>query len=394
MGKRMNKEADIIIIGAGITGLATAHALACDGISVRIVDAYAPAAMGSGWTLAGVRQSGRHPAELALARDAVARWATLDDTLGAPTGYRRSGNLRLARTEDEVPIIRRLVTEQAAAGLDISLVDADGLRDMVPALAPDILCASFCASDGQAEPVAVATAYHTALTRMGVRIDTGVRVTGLDITQGRFSAIRTDAGRLTGGACLVAAGIGTPGLLAPLGADLPLRTPLVTVVQTAPCDPCLGPVLGVANADMAARQQEDGRLRVSSGVAPWQGHITEDAKGAPVASPTAGRLAQTIATVSRTLPILKDTPVETFWGGVIDLTPDGLPALDAVPGIDGLFCAAGFSGHGFGIGPATGHAMAALITGRTPDIDLSPFVLSRFAGRDASQDSTGPELHG
>ena len=383
---------DVIIIGAGITGLATAHALACDGVSVRVVEAYALAAMGSGWTLAGVRQSGRHPAELALARDAVARWAALDDTLGAATGYRRSGNLRLARTEAEVPVIERLVADQAAAGLDISLLDAATLRVVAPSLASHVLCASFCASDGQAEPDATAAAYHAALTRMGVRIETGVRVHRIETAQGRFAALDTDVGRIPAGACLVAAGIGTPALLAPLGVDLPLRTPLVTVVQTAPLARCLGPVLGVANADMAARQQADGRLRVSSGVAPWHGTLTEDAQGKPVASPTAARLAQTIDTVSTVLPALAEAPVERFWGGVIDLTPDGLPALDAVPEVDGLYCAAGFSGHGFGIGPATGHAMAALVTGRAPQVDLAPFALARFAGD--TQPDSGLELHG
>ena len=221
----LSMTADVIIIGAGITGLATAHALACDGVSVRLVEAYAPAAMGSGWTLAGVRQSGRHPAELDLARDAVARWATLADTLGAATGYRRSGNLRLARTEAEVPVIERLVADQAAAGLDITLLDAATLRVVAPSLAPHILCASFCASDGQAEPSTVAAAYHAALTRMGVRIDTGVRVRRIETAQGRFAALDTGAGRMPAGACLIAAGIGTPALLAPLGVDLPLRTP-------------------------------------------------------------------------------------------------------------------------------------------------------------------------
>lgn len=383
---------DVIIIGAGITGLATAHALACDGVRVRIVEAYAPAAMGSGWTLAGVRQSGRHPSELALARDAVARWATLADTLGAPTGYRRSGNLRLARTADEVPVIERLVQDQAAAGLDISLLDSCTLQVAAPSLAPHILCASFCATDGQAEPAATAAAYHAALTRMGVRIEIGVRVHRIETTHGRFAALDTDVGRMPAGACLIAAGIGTPDLLAPLGVELPLRTPLVTVVQTAPIAKCLAPVLGVANADMAARQQDDGRLRVSSGVAPWHGKVMQDAQGHPVARPTARRLAQTIDIVASVLPALAEAPVEQFWGGVIDLTPDGLPALDAVPSVDGLFCAAGFSGHGFGIGPAVGHAMAAQMTGCVPHVDLSPFALGRFSGGTIPQ--SGLELHG
>ncbi|MFT5893789.1 MAG: sarcosine oxidase subunit beta, partial [bacterium] len=79
---------DVLIVGAGITGIASAVALAEKGVTVTVVERYSPAAMASGWTLAGVRQSGRDPAELALAKRAVELWQTLDIQLGSPTGYR------------------------------------------------------------------------------------------------------------------------------------------------------------------------------------------------------------------------------------------------------------------------------------------------------------------
>ncbi|HYZ64955.1 MAG TPA: FAD-dependent oxidoreductase, partial [Acetobacteraceae bacterium] len=94
---------DVVVIGAGISGAASAYELATAGLSVLLLDRYGPAAMASGWTLAGVRQSGRHPAELPLARAAVALWGELSERLGADVRYRRRGNLRLARTEAEVP---------------------------------------------------------------------------------------------------------------------------------------------------------------------------------------------------------------------------------------------------------------------------------------------------
>ena len=93
---------DVLIIGAGITGAVAALELTEMGAKVEVVDRYGPAAMASGWTLAGVRQSGRHPAELPLARDAVKRWQELDRRLEARTSYRQEGNLRLARTEAEI----------------------------------------------------------------------------------------------------------------------------------------------------------------------------------------------------------------------------------------------------------------------------------------------------
>ena len=97
----------VIVIGAGITGLAQPPMRGRGRHAVTLVDAYGPAAMASGWTLAGYRQSGRDPRGIALAREAVALWARLDEELGAPTGYRRSGNLRLARDAQEGAAHRR-----------------------------------------------------------------------------------------------------------------------------------------------------------------------------------------------------------------------------------------------------------------------------------------------
>lgn len=386
------RHSDVLVIGAGITGLATAHALAEEGASVTVVDAYGPAAMASGWTLAGVRQSGRDPAELQLAREAVALWANLDARLDAPTGYRRSGNLRLARTEAEAETIRALVNTQAAAGLDIVLMQGAELRSFASALSESIVCASFCASDGQAEPDATAQAFAGAATCLGVQIRSGVRVHGFDIEGGRFRAVETGQGRISAGACLVAAGIGTPALLETLGLALPLRTPLVAVVQTEPIAPCLTPVLGVANADLAARQQRDGRLRVSSGLEPWPGELAHDERGQPVARPSAGTISAMLQRVAQVLPALETAPLARFWGGVIDLTPDGLPVIDRAPGIAGLFVAAGFSGHGFGIGPAVGRALGDLILGRGSRFAIDAFRFDRFG---EGQDRMAPlTLHG
>lgn len=368
----------MIVIGAGITGLATAHALAEAGVEVVLVDAYGPAAMASGWTLAGVRQSGRHPAELPLAREAVALWAELDRVLEAPTGYRRSGNLRLARNPDEARRIQDLVASQSEAGLEIHLVQGDTLRQLAPALADGIVCASWCPSDGQADPLAVAAGYQAAAARLGVRMRFGSRVEEVVIKSGRFLGVRVDGGMVGADACLLATGIGTPALLAPLGVSLPLRTPLVTVALTEPVDPCLDQVLGTAGADVAARQQADGRLRVSSGMLDWDGRLRHDDQGRPCVHPDAATLAAMLTRVASVLPVFARAPVERFWGGLIDLTPDALPVIGAVPGVDGLQVAAGFSGHGFCLGPLTGRIMADALLGRDSHRDLSAFAVDRF----------------
>ena len=144
----------IVVIGGGITGCATAAELAAEGCAVTLVEKHRIAAMASGWTLGGVRQSGRHPAELPLAMAAVALWGTLHETLGADVEYRRDGNLRLARNAAEVETIRAMVDAQRALGLDLTfLPDNAAARAVAPALSDAVLAASLCPIDGQSDPV-------------------------------------------------------------------------------------------------------------------------------------------------------------------------------------------------------------------------------------------------
>ncbi len=167
----------IAIVGGGITGLATAHALAARGASVTLFEARRLGAMASTWTLGGVRQSGRDPAELPLARAAIERWSRLDDVLGAPTGYRRKGNLRFARTEAEIEVIRAMVAAQRERGLSLEFLESRAdIRAIAPAIGDGVLAASFCPGDGHADPDMTIAAYAGALKQMGVTIEAGAAV--------------------------------------------------------------------------------------------------------------------------------------------------------------------------------------------------------------------------
>lgn len=388
---------DVVIVGAGITGCATALALAEAGARVEVIEGYRPAAMASGWTLAGVRQSGRDPAELALARAAVEIWQSLDTRLDCATGYRQSGNLRLARTETEAEVIRALVMSQTKAGLVMELLDGPAARQIAPPLSEDILLASWCPSDGHADPIATVEGFRRAAERAGVRFRTGLTVTQIRTAKAgdklRFVSLATAEGPIPAGQCLLAAGIQTNALLNDLGLHIPMTLPMVSVLQTAPMPLCLGPVIGVANADLAVRQQIDGRLRFTGGAEPSGAQL--DLSGdTPAVFPPAALLARTISLVSGVLPMVAQAPIARVWGGLLDLTPDALPVLDRAPGIEGLYVAAGFSGHGFGIGPAVGQAMAALVLGQAPQTPLDAFAFDRFAHPDGQRAQAALTLHG
>jgi sarcosine oxidase, subunit beta len=186
----MAQSADVIIIGGGITGTAAAYELARAGTSVILLEKGNLAAMGSGRTLAGVRQSGRHPAEMPLAMAAVARWPGLGDELGADLEYRQRGNLRLAEDEDDTHIIKRIVREQRDLGLEIHYLNGNSaVRDIAPALSERIVAASYTPTDGHANPIATVQAYARAATRAGARIQEQTTVTEITVQSSRATGV-------------------------------------------------------------------------------------------------------------------------------------------------------------------------------------------------------------
>lgn len=388
--------ADVVIIGSGISGAASAYNLAKEGLDVVLVDRFGPAAMASGWTLAGVRQSGRHPAELPLAKAAVAIWDDLAEILDAPTHYRRGGNLRLARTPEEVAVIERLVSEQRAAGLDLSLLSTNAeIRAVAPAIAESVLVASHCPSDGSADPAATVAAFVEAGRRLGVTTRFGERALSIETANGRVTGVVTDKGTIPAGKVVVAAGIFGNELLQPLGYEVPLQIPMVTVLRSAPLDTVLDQVIGVANADCAGRQEYNGRFRVTSGLQDWHGGLLErptEAGPRPKVLPTGDSMAEVVRLFGEVVPAFARAQVEDFWAGLIDLTPDALPVLDDTLETEGLIVAMGFSGHGFCLGPVTGQIVCDLVQGRASRLPIEPFGIRRFsARRNAAEPAT---LHG
>ena len=388
----LSHTTDILIIGGGISGTAAAYELARDGARVTLLERGSLASMASGWTLAGVRQSGRHPAELPLATAAVARWQHLSEELGADVEYRQEGNLRLARTPDEIPVIQRIVAEQRALGLDLAfLPDTRAVRDIAPALAETVLAASFCPSDGHANPTATVDAFAKAAARHGAVIRTGTTVTAIDAPGGRVRGVRTTAGDIAGDAVAVVAGVYTPRLLAPLGIDLPIAVGHVAVVQTVSLPPLIAPVLGVATADFAGRQEVSGRMRFTGGGRPWPHDLDALASGNDPVLPPAAEAVAAIQRAVALLPALADAPVARVWGGLLDMTPDALPVIERVPEIDGLVVSAGFSGHGFCLGPITGRIVRDLVVDGETAFPLTPFRRDRFRGMSDRAEAT---LHG
>ena len=383
---------DVVVIGAGISGAATAYELATSGVAVTLLDRWGPASMASGWTLAGVRQSGRHPAELPLAQAAVADWDHLAERLDAPTGYTQRGNLRLARNEADMASLGAMVAEQRQAGLHLELLDQRTLHELAPAVAPAVLGGSYCPTDGHADPHATVHAFVAAAERAGAELRFGERAVSIEADANRVTGVRTDRGLIACGRVVLATGVIGNDLLRPFGLEIPITPRAVTALRTEPGPPVLAQVIGVADASCAGRQELDGRFRFTGSGGPWEG--PEFGVARPHLRPKLADVARIAGLFGALVPAVLDAGLDETWVGLIDSTPDALPVIEAAGELDGLVIAAGFSGHGFCLGPVTGRICAALARGDTPNLPIEPFRRARFTGQTRGAHPEGLTLHG
>jgi len=389
MSEAGSTQRDVIIVGGGISGTAAAWNLALRKFRVTLVERGDIASMASGWTLAGVRQSGRHPSELPLAKAAVQIWEHLGEALEADTEYRQEGNLRLALTEDEVPAIQQVVDESNAVGIEAHFLTPEQVHELAPAVSTEIYGASYCPSDGHANPGNTVVAFAKAAERLGAEIRTGVHVESLILEGNRIIGVQTSDGPLYADRVIVATGIYTPKLIGPLGLELPLHIQIVTAVQSVPLPPMLKQVLGCASGGVAGRQQVNGQFRFTGSGEPWGESGWHDWT---TTRPQFGSIAEAIRRTIRVVPAFAEARINDVWGGLIDQTPDALPVLQQVPGYEGLIVGAGFSGHGFCLGPITGEILADLAVEGGTTLPIDTFAIERFAARADADESLA--LHG
>ena len=342
---------DVLVVGAGITGLAVARTLHDRGATVTVLERTGIGAGQSGIQPGGVRQQWGTAVSCRLARESVAFWHEVESRLEspAPLEFRRCGYLFLAHSEPTLERLRANVDVQNAEGIPSRLVGPDDAADLVPGLQVGTVAgAAWCADDGYFDhPQAVVEAFARGLD---VRI---AEATELRRDGGGWE-VRTAAGVLRGEAVVVAAGAASASLLAPLHVDLPIEHEARHFFLGAPVgERLLEPLVVSAERSFAAKQLADGRVLIADLTA-----TGDPDDGAP-------RWRTRVREVIRELlPTLEYVDLSIVVGGAYDVTPDRQPILGPVPDADRLLVAAGFSGHGFMIAPAVARILADEIEGR------------------------------
>lgn len=370
----MNRPTEVIVIGGGVEGCSIAYHLARSGVHVTVLERWQIAAGASGASAGGVRHQMRDLREFPLAFRAIERWLTLEEELDADLEYRRGGHATTCETEADVRQLSELILDQRDAGLDISLVEGDDLRALIPGIAPTVIAAAYTANDGHANPTRTTQAFADAAVRHGATIRTAVQVTGFAMSGNRITGVETGAGPATADVVVLAAGAWSGGLATGIGLDLHVSPDGYQAMTTYPVEPHLTQVLGSMSRMISLKQLPDGRYLLGGG---WPGTFTLDA---PRGTTLEENLLGNHAAGAALIPHVESAVIDQAWIGIDAHGHDEVPVLGTVNGIDGLVVATGFSGHGFALAPAVGEAIAGLITIGTSPIDISALNLARFAG--------------
>lgn len=367
---------DVIVLGGGLMGTASAYFLARRGARVTLIERNR---IGSGATVASfgnIRRTGRHLPQLPLAHRSLRLWGEAEKMLGRDVEFRATGHVRLIFDEGGLADMRSYAEAARPWGLELEQLSPREIRARFPGLGPDAIAASFSAHDGSGNPRLIAPAFAEAARKLGAKIIDEARVEKIERTDSGF-LVASSEGAFAGECLVNTAGAWGARVAALFGEEVPLDARGPQMGVTEPLPHRILPVVGIWTRDKDygayLRQVERGNIvfggaaeRVSVDLDP--GHAAAD----PMRLPTQLRA------VARLLPAIAQVAVIRTWSGCEGYVRDMLPVMGRSSTTPGLFHAFGFSGHGFQLGPGVGDAMAELITTGDCETALDDFRIDRF----------------
>lgn len=369
---------DVVILGAGVIGLSLAYELASQGVSVRILDRQEPGReaswAGAGMLPAAVFREGDPPIDqlAGLSSQRHAAWAeALRQETTIDNGYRRTGGIQLAVSEDRDLELESLRREMCARGLSSEVLRGQDLSEVEPGLHPrHARAALYSPADAQVRNPRHVRALLAACQQRGVMISANETAVGCEIRGRRAIALRTDKGRVDADSFCVASGCWSAGVieslgLAGIGAALDVR-PIRGQMVLLQCRSG-GPRRIVNQGPRYVVPRDDGRVLVGS---------TEEDTGFDKQTTVAG-VQGLLEFGAALVPALREAEFERCWAGLRPGTRDGLPYLGRISGLENVFVAAGHFRGGLHLSTGTAVVMSQLLRGLPTAIDLTAFRIDR-----------------
>ncbi|MGH7724462.1 MAG: NAD(P)/FAD-dependent oxidoreductase [Candidatus Eiseniibacteriota bacterium] len=370
-------RADVVIVGAGCIGASIAYHLAARGVAPLVLEREKMAGTGStGHCAGGVRQQFSSPVNVRLSKVSIEAFARMKEELEYegdlywPVGY-----LFCLTDPARFEQFERDAAMQKAQGVPVEvLTPADVARRWPVLRTDDLVGATFCPTDGLADPHAVTAAYYAAAKKRGARFEFECELTGIKVTDGRVTAAVTSAGEVATPVIVNAAGPHAASIARFAGVDLPVQPVRRQIFTTQPLGwlPHDFPMV----VDMGSRvymHRESGGLLL--------GLADRDEPPSFNTNIDFEFRDQVFLLGLERLPRLEEAEYRAGWAGLYEVTPDHNAILGPARGLPGFLLANGFSGHGFMHAPAVGLLIADWVVDGRPSLDVSELSLERFAKR-------------
>ncbi|HSU05088.1 MAG TPA: FAD-binding oxidoreductase [Acetobacteraceae bacterium] len=364
-----------IVIGGGLHGLSTAVHLALKGLHPIVIEKNTVGRHASSVNAGGVRQLRRHPAEIPLSVAAMDRWMNLGELLGehAPLCefVGNVGQIAVAETEDDLRPLEARVAELHRLGwTHEELIDRAELRRLAPALSEHCIGGLISRRDGYATPYSTVQAFRLRALDVGVRIEEGVRVTGLE--HGARWKVQTSKGRFESDVVVNCGGAWGWEAAAMAGEVLPRGYFAPAMMVTTRMPHFLDPVVLGTGRKLSFKQTNDGTVVIGGGI------FGVPDRDAETADPVAERMRESAQTCCALFPIMRRATIVRTWAGLEARMPDEIPVIGASQTAPNMWHAFGFSGHGFQLGPMVGSLLADLIVEGKSPLPIEAFRPGRF----------------
>jgi sarcosine oxidase subunit beta len=373
------EAADVVIIGGGIVGSSIAYHLTAAGCpSVLVLERETHQGKGStGKSMGGVRAQFSTPVNIQMSLYSIPFYATFEERLGHPSGYRPQGYLFMATSDAHLKYLRTNYELQVKMGLkDVRLLAADEIPRMYPQLrADDIVGGSFCSSDGFVDPYSAMVGFMTHAAQHGARLLRDTEVTAIQRDARGISGVETSRGSVATRTVVNAAGPWAAQVAKLAGVDLPVEPLRRMLVPTEPFNdfPHSAPMIIDMSNGFHFRPEALGFLLAWNDPEETPGFKTDF---------DPGFVEKILTRAASRVPCFENVAVnpKRAWAGLYEMTPDHHPVLGPARDLPGFFLANGFSGHGVMHAPATGRILSDLIlAGKTSLVDARLFSLERFA---------------
>jgi len=368
-----NNTADIVIIGGGILGISTAYYLAKrDQKNIVLLEKSLLAQESTGLCVGGVRQQFSHPANIRLSQETVALFEQFKEEFHVDIGFHQVGYLFLAQKKETWKDFLASVELQKQLRAPVEILSPDEIKYRWPYLCVKDLCGgTFGSKDGYADPYSAAMAFANAAKKLGVRILEKTKATRIHIRGDRIKGIETTSGEISSPIVVNTAGPWGGEIARLAGLEFPVLPYRRQVFMTKPFYEVPHPIPMIIDFDPSFyfRGEKPGLLMGMSDPdepSSFNTHVDQNF------------LEKIIEIAILRSPVLEETQILRGWSGLYSITPDENPIVGAIPEIRGLYCAIGFSGHGFQHGPPIGRILSELILDGHTHFDLTPFSPNRF----------------